>query len=289
MDKLACIQAFIASVQEGSLHQAAQKLCQTDAAISKKISKLEQSINTRLLDRKRGKLKLTEIGSQYYIYCQEALDKLDAAKEFIATASNTPHGKLRVVTNRHQCEAFLIPKLKGFLERYPAIRLTIHSSETVPDFSTGEIDILFGIAMNIPHEEKLVRKQINRTRSIVCATPHYLRDSKINPNTPEDLLKLRYLCHSGQYPLDLISFDNGFNLRLTPFIHFDDAHASLLAALQHLGFISIKEYKAESYLKTGELIEILADYNQTELPIYVYYHQQYHMDPKIRVFLDYFA
>lgn len=288
MDQLACIQAFISSVQEGSLHQAAQKLCQTDAAISKKISKLEQSIHTRLLDRKRGKLKLTEIGAQYYLYCQEALDKLDAAKEFIATTSNTPHGKLRIVTNRHQCETELIPRLKGFTERYPAIRLTIHSSETVPDFSTGEIDILFGIAMNIPHEEKLIRKQINHTRSIVCATPQYLRDSKITPRAPEDLLKLHYLCHSGQYPFELITFDNDFNLRLTPFMHFDDAHTSLLAALQHLGFISIKEYKAEPYLKTGELIEILPDYNQTQLPIYVYYRQQHHIDPKIRAFMDYF-
>ena len=288
MDQLACIRAFTESVQQGSLHQAALKLCQTDAAISKKISKLEESLNTRLLERNRGRLKLTDIGAQYYSYCKEILDKFNAAQEFIATTSIIPHGKLRIVTNRHQCETRLIPKLKGFLERYPAIQLTIHSSETVPDFSKGDIDILFGIAMNIPHEEKLAKKRISSTRSIVCATPQYLHTSKIKLRKPVDLLKLHYLSHSGQYPFELITFDDDFNLHLTPFLHFDDAHTTLLAALQHLGFISIKEYKANAYIKSGELTEILPNYNKTQLPIYVYYPEQSHIDPKISAFLDYF-
>jgi DNA-binding transcriptional LysR family regulator len=288
VDQLACINAFICIVEQGSLHAAANKLHQTDAAISKKLSKLEVSLNVRLLDRGHGRLRLTDIGQQYYSLCKEAAEKIILAKQFIQQVTVVPKGELKVSCVRYNYCRYIMPKLKTFLKKYPEIQLTVNVSERIPDFSQREADVLFGIAMPIPgQEENLVRKQIGLTRDIVCATTTYLK--KIDHlKKPKDLVNLRYICHTARKPINLLSFDNGCDIEVQPFLKFDDHEIVVNAALQDLGYIYVKEYMIEEYLKTRQLIEILPKYSKIQLPIYVYYRDQTYPDPKIRAFIDYF-
>lgn len=289
MDQLACINTFISIVEEGSLRGAAKKLHQTDAAVSKKLSKLETSLDVVLLERGHGKLKLTDIGQQYYTLCKEATEKISSANQFIQQVTSIPKGELKVSCVKHNYYRYIMPQLKSFLTRYPDIRLTFNVSERIPDFSQGEADILFGIAMPIPDQENnLVRKQIGKTRDILCATKNYLEKLGY-PKNIKDLNKLHYLCHTARRPINLLSFDNGSELEIQPFLKFDDHDAVVNAALQDLGFIYVKEYMVEEYLKNGQLIEIFSKYKNNLLTIYVYYRYQIYPDPKIMAFINYFT
>jgi DNA-binding transcriptional LysR family regulator len=289
MDQLACIRAFIETVEGGSLHSAAKKLHQTDAAISKKISKLEMSLNINLLERKRGQLRLTELGEQYYSTCKDAVDKILTAKQLIQQAISIPQGALKVACNRSNVECYLIPKLKSFLQHYPQIELTIHVAERAPDFSKAEMDILFGFGMSaIPEQSGLVQKRLAVTRQILCATPAYLQQNII-PKTPKDILQLNYICHIKRRPVNVINFDKDVEVKVKPFLKFDDVQATLMAALQDLGYIYAKEYMIQRYLDSRKLVEILPKYNKTTVPIYVFYLHQLYTDPKIRAFIDFFT
>ena len=288
MDQLACINAFICIVEQGTLHAAAKKLHQTDAAISKKLSKLEASLNVVLLERGHGKLKLTDIGNQYYFLCKEATEKILSAGQFIQEVTRVPKGELKISCVRYNYCRYIMPKLKSFLKKYPGIQLTVNVSERIPDFSQGEADILFGIAMPIPDQENnLVRKKIGLTRDILCATKSYLKKAG-SIKTPRDLIRLKYICHAARKPLNIISFDNGEELQIQPFLKFDDREIVVNAVLQDLGFMYVKEYMVEEYIRTKQLIEILPKFTKTTLPIYIYYRYQAYPDPKVRVFLDYF-
>lgn len=288
MDELACINAFICIVEQGGLHLAAKKLHQTDAAISKKLSKLEASLNVSLLERGHGKLKLTDIGEQYYRICKEATEKIDNAKQLIRHVSAIPKGELKVSCVKDNYYRYILPKLKAFLKNYPEIQLTLSVAERIPDFSKGEADILFGIAMPIPEqEENLVRKKIGHTRDIFCATPTYLKKAGY-PQKAKDLTKLHYICHSARKPRDILTFGDGFELQVMPFLKFDEHDIVVSAALQDLGYIYVKEYMVEDYIQSGKLVEILPKVKKTQLPIYVYYRYQTYPDPKVRAFLDFF-
>ena len=288
MDQLACINAFISIVEEGSLHAAAVKLHQTDAAISKKLSKLEASLDVLLLERGRGKFKLTDIGQQYYNVCKEALEKISDAKQLIQQVTVIPKGELKVGCVKHNASRYILPKLKDFLKEYPEIQLSLNVSERVPDFAAGEADIFFGLASPIPdQEENLIRKKIGVTRDIFCATPAYIKEMG-QPQKPKDLTKLSYICHTARKPMDILSFDNGVELDIKPYLKFDDHDMIVNAALQSLGYIHAKEYMVEDQLQSGKLVELLPNYKKTQLPIYVYYRYQTYPDPKVRAFLEWF-
>ncbi len=289
MDHLAHINAFIAIVEEGTLHAAALKLHQTDAAISKKLSKLEASLDVILLERGHGKMKLTDIGQPYYQLCKEVIEKIANAKQLIQQVTAIPRGELKVHVVKQNADRHIMPKLKDFLKQYPEIQLTLTTSEHIPDFSRGEVDILFGIAMPILDQgDNLVRKKIGLTRDIICATPAFLADHGI-PQKPKDLIALPYICHTARRPLNLISFDNGTELQIQPFLKFDHHESLLNAALQGLGYVYVKKYMIEDELKSGQLVEVLAKHKKAQWPIYVYYRYQAYPDPKVRAFMEYFT
>jgi DNA-binding transcriptional LysR family regulator len=287
MDQFACIKAFIAVVENRSVHMAAQSLHQTDAAISKKLTKLEASLNVILLTRTRGKFQLTDIGAQYYQICKQALSKIDHAEQLIQQVNMAPKGELKVTCNRWHVEHYLMPKLKAFVREYPGIELSVNIAERIPDFSRDDMDILFGVALNMPAPDNLVRRQLGSTRAILCASPAYLKKIGM-PKKPKDLLKLDYICHHQRLPMDIISLDKGIEIAVKPFLKLDDTCTTLAAVLDDLGFMYTKAYMVEDLLRAGKLIEILPEHNKAVIPIYSYYRYQPYPDAKIRAFMDFF-
>lgn len=289
MAHFACMKAFIEIVERGSIHSAAQALCQTDAAISKKLTKLEKDLNVKLLERGPGKQRLTDMGAHYYHVCKEATDKINTAESFIKQSQSEPEGELTVLVSRYLFPDIIAPKLNEFMMKYPGIRLKFNTAERTVNFEKDNVDILFAIAMPPPNKENLVHKKWKHpTRNVICSTKEYLK-KRGTPQKPKDLLTHHYLCHSNQYPKNMITFDKGYELLLHPYLEFDETDAILIAAKQHLGFIAVREFKVRQELESGELIEILPQYNQEKVMRYTYYRQQEFPDPKIRVFIEFFS
>lgn len=289
MDKLSCITAFISIIEQGSLHKAAKKLHLTDAAVSKQLSKLEDSLNVTLLKRGHGKIELTDVGQQYYLICKDATEKLNSAHQLIEHVTTTPKGLLKICCVKHNIYNYLMPYLKSFVDAYPEIRLTFILAERIPDISRGEVDILFGLAMPIPDQENnLIRKKIGQTRDIICTTTKYLETVSV-PKKPQDLLQLSYIAHLARVPVNIISFDNGSELKVDPLITFDDHDAIIEACLQGLGYVYVKEYMVEKHLKNKQLVEILPQYNKSISAIYFYYRYQMYPDPKVQAFIKHFV
>src|SRR3990167_3512981 len=129
MDKLVCIETFIEIVERGSLRKAAAALHQTEAGISKRLSRLEQSLKFKLLERGRSGLKLSDMGQQYFTACKEAMEKLEKVDQLMQTATTTPQGELKVTCNRFYAERYVMPKLNCFLKKYPKILLNFNITE----------------------------------------------------------------------------------------------------------------------------------------------------------------
>lgn len=286
MNHLSQIETFITIVETGSLNKAAKKLCQTDAAISKKLSKLEDGLNTQLLERGRGIFQLTPEGEEYYRLCQDIMEKVSAAEEFIKQKSDIPQGDLRVTLNQFNAKKYIYPRLKKFLEKYPKIQLTLNIEEKMPDFTENKMDILFGVATE--GDQDVVRKKLTTSRDILCATPQYLKKAGA-PKKPKDLLSLDYICHNQRRPMKTIYFDDEELVIPKPILKLNDSNATIMAALEDIGYIYIKSYHVEEELADGKLIELLPSYNKHTIPVYIFYKYQEYLDPKIRAFMDYFV
>lgn len=287
MDKLICIETFIKSVNCGSLRKAAAELHQTEASISKRISRLEADLDVILMERSRTGLKLTEIGERYYEMCTQGIESIKLADQYIKSQKVEPSGKLKVVCNSFFSKHYVTPKLKSFLKKYPRIRLQIEILELFPDFSEHDMDILFGVGLTLPSKSEIVQKHLMQTQEVLCATPTYLK--KFNIQKPADLIHLDYIAHSHRRPVNKIFLDKDAEILITPTLLCNNAQASIDAALKSIGFIYIKKYFVQEYLNSGRLMQILAKYTKSEIPIYAYYNYQAYPDSKIIAFLSHFA
>jgi LysR family transcriptional regulator for bpeEF and oprC len=77
------------------------------------------------------------------------------------------------------------------------------------------------------------------------------------------------------------------HVAMNGFMTFNSGEALVAAAAAGLGIVQVAEYYAQPRLKSGKLVEILADYKTEGYDISVVFRQQKRVAPKLRVFVDY--
>lgn len=285
MNKLDLAEALIAIADTNSIQQAAKKIHQTNAAISKKLTKLEAHLGIQLVNRGRKGLVLTEAGQRYYHEAKKALAQFQVAEKSVVQTIQEPEGELRIACNQYYAEKVIIPKLFGFMKKYPKLKIFLDVAELLPDFNARKMDILFGVS--VPGPDNLVRKKIAATRYVLCASPAYLKRKGV-PHSPAELLQHDYIAHCARKPSDLITLDNDEQIILKPKLLINNTQAAIQAVLEDIGFLWTHESRVSELLKKKKLIQILDKYTKQHNNVYAYYEYQPYCDPKIQVFLDFF-
>jgi DNA-binding transcriptional LysR family regulator len=108
--------AFVAAVEAGSLHGAADELGLTQSAVTKRIQTLERRTGVTLLDRGRLGSQPTESGRMLYPEAKQALAALSRAAAVMTRASDAGAHALRIAAS-HTLGEFLLP---GWLVEFRA-------------------------------------------------------------------------------------------------------------------------------------------------------------------------
>lgn len=277
------IRMFILVAQLGSLARAARELKISSAAVSKQLSRLEQEIGLQLMIRSTRHITLTEVGVNYFEQCLRIIEEVDEASALVSQLKETPQGSLKVVCGRHFGMFYIVPHLKQFLTEFPKIRINLELAERSPDIVAEGIDVLIG--MSISASGNAIQKKIASTRYVFCASPAYLKEHGI-PEKPKDLLKHRYITHSMRKPDNELILRNEV-LSLKPYLYVNDVEAMVKLALDDLGIIMLHSYAASEFLQKGTLIEILPNFLENTIPIYVAYPQRRFLPSKVRCFIDF--
>jgi DNA-binding transcriptional LysR family regulator len=128
------IAAFVAAVEAGSLHGAADELGLTQSAVTKRIQALERRAGATLLERGRFGVQPTETGRTLYPEAKEALAALARAAIAVSRANEAHAHALRVAAS-HTVGEFLIPRWLAAFRR-DVRDPTLHSEVDVIN-STG--------------------------------------------------------------------------------------------------------------------------------------------------------
>ena len=105
--------------ERGSFAGAAEDAGLSPSAVAKLITRLEQRLGVRLINRTTRRLALTAEGEIYLDRVHEILAAIEAAESEIASARVSPRGHLRVHTFPVIAAHQLAPALPDFLARYP--------------------------------------------------------------------------------------------------------------------------------------------------------------------------
>ena len=93
---LIALRAFVAVVEAGSFNHAAEHLEASAAAVSRRVSGLENALGVKLLNRTTRQVDLTEAGRQFYADVVNIIASLEEAEEKIQSGREIIKGNLRI-------------------------------------------------------------------------------------------------------------------------------------------------------------------------------------------------
>lgn len=287
MDTVNGMRLFTTVVEAGSFHRAAEQLGITPSAVSKQLSRLEDRLGARLLNRTTRRLGLTEVGAGYYERCKRILAEIEEAEEAVSESLSVPRGLLRLSVPTAFGRVQIAPLLPGFLRQYPKIRISAFSHDRDVDLIQEGYDVAIRVATL--QDSSMIARRLTANRRVVCATPDYFRAHGV-PRTPEELKRHNCLLNTVYSPHRVWSFNSPAGhhaVQVAGSLEFDNPLALWEAARTGLGVVLLPAYAVQRDLEEGVLEAVLDDYVSEDPDVYVVYPHARHLNPKVRVFVDY--
>ena len=181
---------FYAVAKAGNISRAAKELYISQPAISKSISKLEDSLNTVLFTRNSRGVQLTDEGQVLFEHTRDAFEELAKGEQELKRIREFNMGHIRIGVSNTLCRFIMVKYLKGFIEQYPHIKITIESQPTTQTLSMLEqqrIDI--GLVVEQKSSRNMNFIPVMDIEDIFVATPSYLENLRLREGADTDVFQ----------------------------------------------------------------------------------------------------
>ena len=291
MDLFKSIQAYVATVDAGSLVDAAEQLGTSNAAVSRYLAALEEHLGARLLNRTTRRLSMTAAGQDFYHRAQTILADVAEAEAVAGATTSSPSGLLRISAPMSFGIGTLSHIMPGFLARYPDLRIDIDLTDRVTDLINDGVDVAVRIAREPATTNVIVRK-IAPVKMIICAAPSYLEKRGV-PHVPDDLhqcetLNYSYLSSGDNWTLTHADGRQSV-VRIKPRVHATNGDILRELAIAGHGIIMQPDFIVGAALETGALKTILNEWSIDGYHLYAIYLSRKFLSAKVRAFIDYLA
>lgn len=288
MDHLDALHLFTRIVEQRSFGRAADQLDVPRATATHAIKQLEARLGTRLLERSTRHVRPTPDGEAFYERCVHVLSELDDAEASLRHAASNPRGVLRVDMHGTHATGIVLPRIREFRERYPNIDIVISSEDRLVDLVREGIDC--AIRGGAVRDSSLVARRLAVIPEVTCASPDYLARFG-TPQHPSELAAhqaVQFFNSSGgrAYPFEFTIDGKIREVELTGWLTVNYAESYVVAARNGCGLIQLPRYHVEDDLRSGHLIEVLADFSGPGFPITALYPHRRQLSPRVRIFLD---
>ncbi|MBH2020769.1 MAG: LysR family transcriptional regulator [Burkholderiales bacterium] len=167
--KLRQLQYFVAVSEELSFRRAADRLFITQPPLSRQIKMLEDSLGTRLFERNRQGVRLTDAGSRFLLDARSLIRE----SEQVFGRFQPPQAPARTELNvgiTSVIDTGLFAWLESaFVKRFPGTRVTVkrqHSSQCIRDLNRGNLDVA---VIGLPsHAEGLTTEHLCDDPMVAC-------------------------------------------------------------------------------------------------------------------------
>ena len=171
---------FYEAAKTGNISKAAETLYISQPAVSKSITKLEQSLGQTLFIRSKRGVKLTAEGTTLYTYLKQAFESIDTAEKALRHASELGMGQLRIGVSTSLCKHILLSYLQDFIRENPHVKITIECNptfETIQLLKQDKIDI--GLICDTPLEKGYHFSPLRSIQDTFVTTQTYLDNLQV--------------------------------------------------------------------------------------------------------------
>lgn len=167
------LKVFVTVAQERNFTKAAKVLGISQPAVSQNISDLENTLNTKLFERNRGDVALTENGRTFIQYAEKILYWYNSAESMFALATNSKAVKINILASDDVAEFILPDILASLYAAVPGFCCEVRLSTQVNDGFVPDIEI----------KSSLVPPSLDSSAALLASLPVGLVASSTNPHT----------------------------------------------------------------------------------------------------------
>ncbi len=269
---------------------AAQTLGMSPSAISKAITRLEERLGARLLNRTTRSLSLTDVGQNFYESCRVALGQLDQAENEVSESRGTARGVLRVDVPISLGRRILVPALPRFIAQHPELSVHMTMNDRVVDLVQEGMDAAMRVG-NLS-DSSLIARRVAQLHGLTCASPEFIERYGA-PKEPTDLQPEHCITmfKLGNHQVrDWLFRKGAVEHKITPGgrLSFSDPESAVAAAVSGAGFVRALDFTVEAQIASGLLKPVLSDWNEGAYwPVSVVYPQHRQPTAKIKAFIEF--
>lgn len=282
------IVAFRAIVQLKSFTKASKELGLSTPVVTRRLARLEKSLNTQLIQRTTRQLHLTEAGELFFAQISDVLHALEASKDAVKNLSKSVSGTLKVGLPASISYLYVTKMLHQFTARYPNIHIHIATGNHLLGLLTNGFDLV--IHAGILPDSSFYFKKLGSWKKIFCASPNYLAKHGV-PQKPEELKSHNCVDHYDNFERVWEYKENGSlkKIMVNGNIRADSNFDIRQLALNGMGIAYLSKCTVNEDLKQGRLVSILEDFQASEFGTYAVYPSKQFISKKTEVFLEFMS
>ncbi|MFK0164701.1 LysR family transcriptional regulator [Rhizobium sp. NPDC090279] len=254
---------FAKVAEERSFAAAARAMDISVATVSRGVSRLEDSLGVRLLNRTSRQLSLTDAGRTLAEHASQIYCEAEKAENEARDMAGAPRGLIRFAVPMSFGLHWLAPILPDFFKAYPDVSIDLHLSDAVVDLVAEGFDAALRIAVALPDSSLAVRKLTPVSRFIVASPEYIARHGR--PAHPKDLNERHCLGYAYRPRQDVWRLFNADEEEetVTPrgYLKATNVDALIPMTLSGLSIAELPEFVAAKYLADGRLERLVPDWS----------------------------
>lgn len=285
------LDVFVRVFEAESMSAAARALGVPKSTVSRAVSRLEDAMKVRLLQRTSRALSPTDIGRALFEEAQPHVHALRGASDVVSALVDTPRGPLRVTAPNDLAYVFLADVFARFVARYPEVSLEVVLTPRTVDLVAEGFDV--AIRAGVLRDSSLVARKVGESDGGLFATPAYL-ERRGTPHTIEELAAHDHVLFRpqrgrGRFALEPTGTVRGERtvVEVSGRLGADDFSFVRSAVLADAGIGLMPLFMAHPAKREGRLVRLLPDLTWRDGAFYLVHASGRHVPRKIVVFRDF--
>jgi DNA-binding transcriptional LysR family regulator len=183
MSDLNDVSVLVRVIELGSFAKVARELGVPTSTVARAISRLEESLQMRLIQRTTRSLAATSEGLAFYEDTASAVATIQRASRSVANADRTPRGVLRIAVTSEIATWLLASSIVRFTSDYPLVRVELELSSRNVNLVEEGFDV--AIRLGPLHDSSLVSSKLVDLHAQIYASSAYVAKNGAPPTLAE--------------------------------------------------------------------------------------------------------
>jgi DNA-binding transcriptional LysR family regulator len=259
MDTTSRLLMLLEVVEQGSFSKAADHRNIDRSVISKQITRLEDELGVRLLNRTTRSFSLTAAGAEMIKKATELRQLLGETVRLAENYHQEARGLLKIATAHGIARRYLMPVVNDFQKRFPQVEIEMILSDRFVDIVAEGIDLAFRVGE--PKDSSLIARKITNNRGLLLASPEFIKTYGM-PKTMQDLATLPAASYSSSsIKVDSIRYlDKKGQMKeqkINTVFSANDPELLIMKSISGTTYLAAPALALQNELKDGLLVPIL--------------------------------